>query len=102
MLPAAAGKALDAQEAAGVMGCRTLYLDGVAIGIACDRVRSRRGTHKCSSCGRLFADKQCDYPVKTKSGTCDRWLCRKCAVSVGPDRDYCPPHHRLNQETKTP
>ena len=38
--------------------------------------------------------------VKTKSGTCDRWLCLRCAVSVGSDRDYCPAHHRLSQETK--
>jgi hypothetical protein len=101
VLPAAgAGKPVGAQEAAGVMACRTIYIDGVAIGIGCDR--TRRPSHKCSSCGWGGADKQCDYPVKTKSGTCDRWLCRKCAVSVGPDRDYCPPHHRLNQEAKTP
>lgn len=82
-----------------MMGCRTLYLNGVAIGIGCDR--SKR-YHKCSSCSAYGANVQCDYPVKTKSGTCDRWLCRKCAVKVGPDRDYCPPHDRLTQEEKMP
>lgn len=68
----------------------------------------RPRSHKCSSCGYLSARKQCDYPVKPKlhrkiaKATCDRWLCDRCAVNVGPDRDYCPPHHRLSQETKTP
>jgi hypothetical protein len=69
--------------------------------------RTRR---KCSSCGTYGADRQCDYPVKVSkvaggkaSGTCDRWLCDRCAASVGPDKDYCPPHQRLSQEAaKTP
>jgi len=82
------------------MGCRTLFINGHAVGIACDR--SRRESHKCSSCGWGGANKQCDYPVQTKSGTCDRWLCGKCAVRVGPDRDYCPPHHRLTEGGHAP
>jgi hypothetical protein len=81
------------------MACRTLYLDGVAIGIACDR--SRPQSHKCSSCGWGGANLQCDYPVKKKSGTCDRWLCKRCALDAGPDKHHCPPHHRLNQEAKS-
>ena len=81
------------------MGCRTIFINGVAIGIGCDRGRR---SHTCTSCKAYGANLQCDYRVKTKSGTCDRWLCRKCAVKVSPDRDYCPPHHRLSQEGTTP
>jgi hypothetical protein len=46
------------------------------------------------SCGcRRRATIQCDFPKPgRKSGTCDAWLCRGCAVSVGPDRDHCPEH----------
>jgi hypothetical protein len=30
-----------------------------------------------------------------KSKTCDRVLCRACAVHKEPDIDYCPEHARL-------
>jgi hypothetical protein len=80
------------------MACRTVVTGPGVTAIFCDRSRRDR---KCSSCGTYGADKACDYPTKTKSDTCDRALCSRCAVSVGPDRDYCPAHHRLSQETKT-
>lgn len=43
----------------------------------------------------------CDYPVENRrsrfptykeSSTCDKPLCRECAISVGPDKDHCPSH----------
>lgn len=43
-------------------------------------------------CGRA-SSLQCDFPLLV-GGTCDRYLCRVCAVAVGPDRDYCPGHPR--------
>jgi hypothetical protein len=47
-------------------------------------------------CGcRRRATIQCDHPAPAgRSGTCDRWLCRRCAVSVGPNRDHCPDHRQ--------
>lgn len=71
--------------------CIPLIVDGKVVGRAQIDVPNRN----CSSCGRPGADIRCDYPVKTKSGTCDRWLCKRCAVSVGPDWDYCPVHDRI-------
>lgn len=56
----------------------------------------------CSSCGRP-ANKLCDYPVKRRGaapGTCDRPICGTCAVSVGPNKDNCPPHARLAAKEK--
>ncbi len=77
----------------------TLYDDkGNPIGIACGR-RDRRS---CSTPGcRNDATIQCDFPVTKrngKAGTCDRWCCRACAVSVGPDRDHCGAHARAAKE----
>ena len=45
---------------------------------------------KCALCGQRNATLQCDYP--TKRGTCDKYLCRFCAVPQGADRDYCKDH----------
>lgn len=50
----------------------------------------RRSRPKCA-CGNR-ATKQCDYPNARGKGTCDRNLCNRCAISVGPDRDYCRTH----------
>lgn len=36
---------------------------------------------------------QCDFPL-LDGRTCDRNLCRACAVPVGPNRDYCAEHPR--------
>jgi hypothetical protein len=66
--------------------------EGRVIGIACGTVPY------CTACKRRAGSKRCDYPVKKRSGkagTCDRWLCGRCAVSVGEDLDHCPPHARL-------
>lgn len=59
--------------------------------IAC----SREPRRECSSCGAWVKDGVlCDYVFKGGK-TCDRHCCRKCATSVGENRDYCPPHARV-------
>jgi hypothetical protein len=65
---------------------------------------------KCQICGKKLATKQCDMPIrrgkhlhlKKENGltdyensfkeyttTCDRYICDKCAVSVGDGIDFC-------------
>ncbi len=54
---------------------------------------------KCAECGEMRADKLCDGPqaqgeLLHSSGsdepkTCDRPICRRCAIHVPPDADYC-------------
>jgi hypothetical protein len=67
---------------------KTVPLPGGGVAFV-DGSTSRR---RYCGCGRV-ATLQCDYPdPKRKSGTCDRHVCRTCAVSVGPDRDYCQHH----------
>jgi hypothetical protein len=74
------------------MTCRTFDLGNGVTGIACTRERRKR----CKECGAT-GDRLCDYPLRGKAAgrTCDVRLCSRCAVVVGPDRDYCPPHARL-------
>jgi len=55
-------------------------------GIMCVSVRATR----CVHCGAR-ATLQCDFPA-APGRTCDAHLCRRCAVPVGRDRDYCPSH----------
>jgi hypothetical protein len=79
------------------MPCRTFRDEnGKPIAIVCTR-----GGRKCQVAGcSNRATQQCDYPVERngKVGTCDLWLCRRCAVpQPGDDLDYCPPHHRMNE-----
>lgn len=53
-------------------------------------VRTSGPRLRCA-CGRS-PTLQCDAPTKRRSGTCDRHLCERCAVEVGPDRHLCPAH----------
>lgn len=53
------------------------------------RLGGRRPRPKPCKCGAI-STLQCDYP--TLAGTCDAYLCRQCAVRVGPNRDYCRTH----------
>lgn len=78
--------------------CVPIVVDGKIVGRMQVDVRDK----KCSSCGGFGATQLCDYPVTRKGApaTCDRACCAKGAVNVGPDRDYCPPHHRLSKETQ--
>jgi hypothetical protein len=59
-------------------------------------VCTRSPRHRFCSCGAP-ADLLCDYPLRgTKAGkTCDRPICGECAVNIGPDKDLCPTHARM-------
>lgn len=47
----------------------------------------------CSVCGEKSANFLCDYPITEEGNiTCDKPLCSKCRVVIGPDKDYCPSH----------
>jgi hypothetical protein len=73
------------------MACNVVRIGDTTAIVCTGRQRKR----PCQSCGRS-AGVQCDFPV-TRNGTkatCDRWCCDRCAVRVGPNRDYCLPHHR--------
>lgn len=76
-------------------------------------VCGRRDRKPCSTPGCTGdATVQCDFPVYRANGigipgsarrpnaTCDRYVCRRCAVNVGKDRDYCPPHARRTRVEK--
>lgn len=75
------------------MPCTPFDLGNGVTGIACTRGSSRK---RCKECG-ANASKLCDYPLRGKSAgrTCDANLCARCAVNVGPDRDYCGVHARV-------
>lgn len=69
------------------MVCRTIPNEG-GFAIVCGPRRPRR---RCA-CGN-WATKECDFPApRRKSKTCDKPLCDRCAVRVGPDKDECPGH----------
>lgn len=78
------------------MPCRTIKLPDGTTAIAC--TRGRRGTCSVPGCGRP-SERLCDYllapfEVGKEPKTCDAKLCSRCAVRVGPNKDYCPPHAR--------
>lgn len=56
-------------------------------------IHTLRRAQSCSVCGRSNATIRCDFSAPgNKSGTCDKWLCRSCAVPRGPNIDWCPDH----------
>ena len=59
--------------------------------------RGRRGPKfNCQTCFKREHTKLCDFRPDERTGkTCDRKLCDECAVSVGPDLDYCPEHPKV-------
>lgn len=81
------------------MPCTPVPLPGGITAIVCSR--GRRRPRSCAHCGKP-SSKLCDFERKVpeiRDGqqrlvvkTCDKPLCDACAVSVGPDRDYCPDH----------
>ena len=77
------------------MPCKPMVREGVVVGWSCSRASSKI----CSSCGRSGATQLCDFKL-ANGKTCDRPLCKRCAVVQKPvwgqvDRvDYCPAHDR--------
>jgi hypothetical protein len=45
------------------------------------------------ACGRV-GDFECDWKMKVRSGTCDKSICAKCALQVGPDKHLCVEHQK--------
>lgn len=94
------------------MTCRPFRSDdGTVSGFVCSRSERRK---RCSVCKADSATLLCDFPLSgKKSGqTCDRALCRRCAVQIkGPEPqlgiaiaavladtvDYCPAHARASK-----
>lgn len=76
------------------MICHDMDLGNGVRAIVCTR-----GSRKKCACGGP-ASKLCDFPLSgEKAGkTCDTAMCDRCAVNVGPDRDYCQPHFRYVQQ----
>ena len=82
------------------MTCHHLDLGKGMTAIVCTprQRRKRCSSPGCTNWGELL----CDFPVvrEGKEGTCDKAMCRRCAKSVGPDRDFCRPHSKV--ESKAP
>jgi len=71
------------------MPCETIpFADGMVI--VCSR-RSRRPKCSVPHCAAV-GTQLCDWPLEFSQGTCDRPMCVRHAVHVGPNRDYCPKH----------
>ena len=75
------------------MTCRTIITGPGSFAIVCTRGERKK---RCA-CGNV-ATLLCDFPLTgEKTGkTCDAPICRRCAKSVGPNRDYCPAHGRIS------
>ena len=76
------------------MTCRNVKLAKGTTAIVCTRGQRKRRC-RCGETATLLCDFVL-YPMPMsnppKPLTCDKPLCRRCAVSVGPDRDHCPDH----------
>jgi hypothetical protein len=79
--------------------CNTVKVEtsaGPVTAIICTRGRRRQN---CKFCSR-YSTKLCDFPLAgPKAGkTCDAPMCDRCAVHVGPDKDFCPPHYNYREK----
>jgi hypothetical protein len=45
---------------------------------------------RCAFCHGV-AGLECDFPT-TPRKTCDKKICRGCAIAIGPNVDFCPDH----------
>lgn len=72
--------------------------NGKPIGFVC--TRGRRPQPKCA-CGRT-AKYQCDAPGADDCGTCDTWICARCATFANriADTHFCGAHEGLKDVTK--
>lgn len=77
------------------MTCKIIGGPGAQI-IMCTRgSRPNCQTPGCTNRGEL----QCDHPVTRAGaeGTCDRFVCLRCAVHVGINKDLCPVHAKAKR-----
>lgn len=72
------------------MPCYDIQTPG-GLGIMCARGARRK---RCFHCNKLGATLLCDGPVAVNK-TCDRALCKSCAVSGPEDTDFCREHADL-------
>jgi hypothetical protein len=75
------------------MPCEPIKLPGGSVGTICFRGPRRR----CSTCGKLGADRLCDvwtgaYDRQGKPKTCNRPVCSNCAVAIDSETDVCGAH----------
>ncbi len=82
------------------MPCTPFNLGNGVTGIVCTR-GGNRSLCTVPGCNRP-SSKLCDYPVKRGgvAGTCDAKLCSVHATSVGPNKDYCLTHVKLEKELR--
>ena len=76
------------------MNCERIAIPGGGFAIVCGVRRGRRTS--CVHCGQP-ATLLCDGPpaaALAPHATCDRPLCRRCAIHVPPDHDYCRAHRQ--------
>lgn len=81
------------------MTCTPIRLEGGGVAIVCSRGTSR--ARACAFCGTSTRDYLlCDFPLRGKKAgaTCSKPACKRCATSIGPDKDLCPPHARYARE----
>lgn len=80
------------------MTCKVTKLGPDSYIIQC----SRGLNYRCRFCGSGNATKLCDFPLRGEMAgkTCDIRMCARCAVKVGENKDYCPPHARMADKEK--
>lgn len=66
-----------------------VQLPGGGTAFVCYSGKQRRNLPSCA-CGAR-STLQCDFPLLAGQ-TCDAFLCRRCAVSVGHNQHLCPVH----------
>lgn len=62
----------------------------VRIGNVTARICGPRRLPTCAFCHGL-AGLECDFPQRGKK-TCDKPICRGCAIAIAPNVDFCPDH----------
>lgn len=84
------------------MPCEKTDLGGGNFAITCSRGQRTPAckTPGCGGRGQFL----CDYPLEGKRAgkTCDRPMCDRCRVSMGPGRDYCASHAAMAKAGATP